>query len=274
LIARSKGYDIDTYFTDILENMPHTDIYRAIKPYKKVLHLASIKQTSIERFLGIKREDEYSGKELIDHYINYINGINADKAHLDFILLHNRDDIVCAARIIPILSYMHIFVSPVTLTNVECKDYTDLYGNSSREFYISFKTKYSVPKNHVFGSHPYFVSLNGNTGKIRVPLFEGELKLFFEDYKNYYYLPEEDTAVHKSIAAFSDKENRVKAKPETAYVKARGEFLPQADKLFTPVLKEEFKSKDLYFELKKGFTDDTEKMQTYLNHILSHLKYR
>ena len=42
------------------------------------------------------------------------------------------------------------------------------------------------------------------------------LKYFYDNYKDYFYLPKEDTAIHKSVATYVDKDFRQKAK--TAFV--------------------------------------------------------
>lgn len=55
--------------------------------------------------------------------------------------------------------------------------------------------------------------------KIKLPLITDNLRLYYSDYKNYYYLPYEDTAIHKSVAAYVDAECKVKATRETAYTK-------------------------------------------------------
>ena len=60
---------------------------------------------------------------------------------------------------------------------------------------------------------------------IRVPIVEDELHYFFSDYKNYYYLPEEDIAVHKSVAAYVDKAYRENAKAYNSYSKKRSIFV-------------------------------------------------
>ena len=56
---------------------------------------------------------------------------------------------------------------------------------------------------------------------MRVPLYEEEMKYFYSNYKNYYYLPDEDTAIHKSVASYVDKKYRVQATPKIA---TRGSF--------------------------------------------------
>ena len=60
------------------------------------------------------------------------------------------------------------------------------------------------------GTGGFESSMSGSTARLRVRLFEGELRFFYSGSpKDYYYLPEEDIAVHKSIASAVDKEHRV-----------------------------------------------------------------
>ena len=70
------------------------------------------------------------------------------------------------------------------------------------------------------------MQLNGRPAALEIGLYQGELKHFYQDWKDYYYLPAEDTAVHKSIGQFTDRAARQKATPATAYTKKAGSFLP------------------------------------------------
>jgi hypothetical protein len=79
-----------------------------------------------------------------------------------------------------------------------------------------------------------------------LPFYEGELKYFFKDYKNYYYLKYEDTAVHASVAEWVDKEAKEKCKPATAYQKKNGTFL--ALPFNKPEQKEELAYVPLFFK--------------------------
>ncbi|GEM_PF-5794944 len=62
-----------------------------------------------------------------------------------------------------------------------------------------------------------------------IPRYTGELKHFYKDYKNYYYLPAEDQAYHKSVSGFVDRSARVQATARTAYTKKTGTFIPVYD---------------------------------------------
>ena len=44
--------------------------------------------------------------------------------------------------------------------------------------------------------------------------------------KNYYYLPSEDRAVHKSVGTYVEKDHRCKASPENCYYPMYSVFLP------------------------------------------------
>ena len=79
-----------------------------------------------------------------------------------------------------------------------------------------------------------------------VELTEGTLKHFYPDYKDYYYLPFEDRAVHKSIGSCVDKDARVKATAASCYTKTTGFFLPQFEDIWEPVMKQEYKDKMRY----------------------------
>lgn len=82
--------------------------------------------------------------------------------------------------------------------------------------------------------------MSGSTARLRVRLFEGELRFFYSGSpKDYYYLPEEDIAVHKSIASAVDKEHRVQANASNCYGKKYAIFLPQYDAVFSPVFREQ-----------------------------------
>jgi len=79
-----------------------------------------------------------------------------------------------------------------------------------------------------------------------LPFCEGELKFFFKDYKNYYYLKYEDTAVHASVAEWVDKEAKEKCKPATAYQKKNGTFF--ALPFLKPEQKEELTDLPLFYQ--------------------------
>lgn len=115
------------------------------------------------------------------------------------------------------------------------------------------------------------LTVKNNLGSLTIPIFFGELKYFFPDYRNYYYLPAEDQAVHKSIGAYVDPEHRENAKPATCYVRKKGVFLPQPAVLFEPAFYPEYHSKHIYFEYAESFASSSEKLSAYIQALLKYL---
>lgn len=98
----------------------------------------------------------------------------------------------------------------------------------SGDFMLCFTISYefSLPRPLSRKNDAAEISLERNRGIIKMPVFSGTLKYFFPDYKNYYYLPGEDMAVHRSVGQFTDSAFREPAKKETCYIKKEGLFLP------------------------------------------------
>ena len=105
--------------------------------------------------------------------------------------------------------------------------------------------------------------------KLVIPVYTGILKFFYDNYKDYYYLPEEDTAIHKSVASFVDSSHRKKATAKTCYTKRSGTFLPQKDIWFTPVFSFERNARISFFELNDDFLGDHSALLQYADYLLS-----
>ena len=106
---------------------------------------------------------------------------------------------------------------------------------------------------------------------LSIQLFEGELKYFYENYKDYFYLPAEDRAIHKSLAAFVAKDYRRKAKPATCYTRKKGIFVPQYEPVITPYFQQKYSDKISFLEIHTDFLLQEENLERYVHHILSHM---
>jgi hypothetical protein len=106
---------------------------------------------------------------------------------------------------------------------------------------------------------------------LQIQLLEGELKYYYENYKDYFYLPAEDRAIHKSLAAFVDKDYRVKAKPNTCYTRKQGIFVPQFEPVITPYFKHNHTDKITFLEIHTDFLLQEENLIRYVEHILKFL---
>lgn len=251
------------------EKFKGIDIYKRISPYKAFLKLENLKLKSIESFLKINRQDQFSGGDLIGEYHSYV--LTKDKEKLNLLLLHNFDDIKGMLNILPILAYTDLFMDKLKVTKVSANYYTDINKVEKAELIMTFDppSKLTVPISS-FYDNCYFTG-NENQAMLRVPLYEGELKYFYANYKEYYYLPLEDVALHKSVATFVDKDHREPCKASNCYTKHSGKFLPQWDVLINPFFKPDYNSKDMFFELTKERQTDRELFSSYASHVLTHM---
>lgn len=245
------------------------DIYRRVALCKHFLQLPNCKQKSIEKFLGLDREDKYSGGELIQIYKEYVKNPSKDKEEL--LLLHNKDDLKGMLEILPILSYGDIFNKPVRATKVQANYYRDLNGKRQQELIIRLKLTSTVPIPISYHANDCYVTAEGDHAALRVPVYTEELKYFYTNYKEYYYLPLEDVAMHKSVASFVDREHRIPATAATCYTRKYSSYLPMWDYVLEPFFKREYKSPLLFFELTDEFKTNREAFSKYASHILEML---
>ena len=103
---------------------------------------------------------------------------------------------------------------------------------------------------------------------LSIRLYEGTLKYFYPNYKEYYYLIYEDTAIHKSVGEYVDRDAKVKATRETCYTKKSGTFLPQPEPFWTPDFKNSCKDKTCYFEFCPDCFSDSETLNRYVRKLL------
>ncbi|MCQ2536076.1 MAG: ribonuclease H-like domain-containing protein [Lachnospiraceae bacterium] len=210
-----------------LKSFTHLDIYKIVAAQKSLFRLDSYAQKSIEHFLGIGREDEFNGGQLIPIYEAYAASPNDEL--LKPLLLHNYEDVLGMLDLIPILSYFYD-INGISFNTFSKKE---VDGDI---LYLEFKLEHPVPKDIEFKNNTLALYFHNNIASIELPLYEGRAKLFYPDFKDYYYLPEEDYAIHKSVAEFMDKSRRVKATKNTAYSFVNGTFINSfgstADKIF------------------------------------------
>ena len=259
--AKCQFYNI----IENLNNVSHIDIFKLVSQMKFLLKLPNYKQKTIEAFLDIEREDLYSGGELINIYDEYLENKSTQAEEL--LLLHNFEDVVGMLDLIPVLSYYQILHGAYETNDIETCTYTNYDGENGLELIITLTNKYIVPKRVSHQANDFYIIMNKDITKIRIPIYEGELRFFYPNYKDYFYLPVEDMAIHKSVASYVDKEYREKAKASNCYTRKEGKFLPQYDVIMNPLFKKDYKDKCGYFELTEDFITSDEMLNKYISQI-------
>ena len=257
LKERLKFHGIHSVF-----NFTQFDIYKKIRPYKKILGLESMKQKSIESFLHIDREDKMSGGELINVFFFFLK--IHDEESFNLLIQHNFDDICGMPALLKILKYTEIFnLTPSVISS----SITD----SSLELDIRLPYNLPVPVN--FSHDEITISIADASLHLDIKAVTDTLYHYFANYKDYYYLPAEDTAIHRSVAEFVDSSAKVKAKASNCYVKKYGTFLPEyTEKIFSPEFRFELHDRNMYFEMKDEIFANLENASIYAKAILNHIR--
>lgn len=225
-------------------NMKQLDLFKLIRKRKKFYGLDSASLKSCERFLGIHREDRYSGGELISVYQEYLQDKDSEKKN--FLLLHNREDIQNLPALFSFLAYENIFQGNIQFQKAEL-----LVSDEIRKLCLQFSLPSPVPVPLKLDPKNYLLAIKDKSLILTVPLYKGELCYFFKDYKDYEFIPSEDRVVHKSLASMYPKEMREKAKASTAYQKMKTSFLPifqEKEKVF----KKTYQDKQCFIPFKES----------------------
>ena len=262
LLQKCEMYKLPHNF----DNFEGVDIYKRISPYKFFLHTPNCKQKTLEELLGINREDIYSGEDLIGLYHEYVR--NPDKETGHTLLLHNSDDMKGMLLILPLLAFYDLFNVPLKAKRVQSNQFVDYHGHDRKELLMKLELPTPLPVSVSNLSNGCYFSGEGTEGILKVPVFEEEMKYFYSNYKDYYYLPEEDTALHKSVASFVDKEHRTQATAATCYTRKYSTYLPQWDIFAEPFFKRNYKSKELFFELTDNMKKDRDLFARYAQYLL------
>lgn len=253
------------------------DLYRIFSSYKKFLGLNGLKQKDIETYLDIDREDKFTGGELIEWYAMYLrlrfNDALEKEEIYSTLLLHNADDLVGLTKLTKLYNFLQTIKKLTDNNELSDIQYT-IEANYSK---LVFSTTIEIifTKNIKFCKNDFCIEIIKKDEKINIILtldiLNTELKLFYKDYKNYYYLPKEDIIIHKNLAAFVDKENKKKATAINCYTKHSGNFIKIPKQLNLHTFKTDYIDKNLYALLDDKLLNSKENMAMIFKSILTYL---
>ncbi len=260
-----------------LDHKASIDLYQKFRPLKNALRLSRMNQTALEQFLGWPREDRLSGKQMVSLFQKYT--ASQEPLLRDLLLLHNHDDLLGMTELPRLCAYSLLFEGQFVSVRASLRQNNPDNPNHPYpmlELCLTLNTALprdltlSVPcllssisadqgapagesaflPGHSACEDPapcYALTASGAQAVLSIPGFRGELRHFFPNYRDYYYLALEDQAVHKSVAAFVDPQYRTRATQENCYIKKSGLFFPQPEEYFTPTFKASCESKELFF---------------------------
>ncbi len=236
-----------------LSSLESLDLYAVARKLKSYITTEDLKLKSMERFFGFTRTDTFSGGDLIEVYAQFLGlyRLNELTDHSKeqevtalghVLLLHNAEDIKNLPSL-TVLLFLQNLSNELTVERLQpafsnalpdapavreaLKDSSLTPVAFSVEYHLPFTLPRDISFTLPFDTIEISLALYTNgTVMLLLPTVEAELKYFYPNPSDYYYLPLEDCAMHKSVASFVEKEYRKKATAATCYTKKTGTFLP------------------------------------------------
>lgn len=278
-----RHYELNELLCNV-ESYPSLDFYQFLKPFQTLFQMTHGKQKDWEQFLGLHREDIYDGGQLIAVYKDYL--MTKEDSLLHNLLLHNEEDLLGMKYLLPLFAYRLLLLGDTRLKRITPGSRIFEKGTGSIDITcqlplpLPHPLSISTPVGNIISEEEDLSLLT-----ISLPFIEGTLKHFYKDYRNYYYLPDEDRAIHKSVGCYVEKKHRRAAKASTCYIKQEGIFLPlpKVQKHFGiqiknvpyqksfPLYKREYKELRTFVEFDDLFSDKHDILPTYLRDILKEL---
>lgn len=256
ITKKSSNYSIHNTLPALIS----IDLYKKIKPFKKILHLDNLKLKSIEQFLGLNRNDIYSGKELIKVYLDYQK--SSDTRACDTLFLHNYEDVIGLVECFKMLTYSILLTGDYSLSKLYTKD---------NHLCFELNLSVNIPKRIMYVNKAISLSVYKNQATLSVLIIEATLKYYYDNYHDYYYLPKEDVAIHKSVATYIDKTQRTKATRATCYNKRNGFFITKYCTNDASGFKYDYNDKASYIELNDDFLSDSKQLLDYVKQMLPNI---
>lgn len=188
------------------EGIPSLDLYRHLKPLKTLLKLPQMKQPDLEQFLGITEREYCDGRECIKLYRTFSR--KKDAKAQDTVLGHNQEDLLGLGQIHTLLAYLSLYEGPYEITETR-------YDGLNLILHLSLPQE--LPQRFSNGNQDFYITGGGNEARISIKTYEGRLRQYFSNYKDYVYLPNEDMAVPKTLGEFLDRTLRVPATAHNCY---------------------------------------------------------
>lgn len=188
-----------------LPQLLQVDLYKIVRGCRDLLGLSGLKQKDVEDFFHISRREFQPGGDLIRTYYLYLKLQDTKREQL--LLLHNEDDVSGLLSISNLLSLQDLFQGNYTIESVKA---------DAGQLQLHLHLQGVLPT--LRRSNGYCrMDIKGQRVTFTIPIIDGRIRSYYSNYRDYYYLPAEDTAIHKTLAAYVSRDARTKATPLTCY---------------------------------------------------------
>lgn len=242
------------------------DLYRILTARKSVLGLSDYRQQTAEAAMGTGRSESTSGGDFVRGYFQYLRTGSEETRRQ--ILLHNYADMEGLLSLAPVLVFDDLSLLDLTVTRATIDTADTADGTVQDQLCLACRLSQALPLPIHAHRGGCFLKAERDRCLIVIPLLYGEMKLFFPDYRNYYYLPAEDRAIHRSVGSFVDRGRRVPAKAQTCYERVQGTFLPVFGNISdVPLFQKNYRDRDKYILFDDKMKCDQTALSRYARHI-------
>lgn len=149
------------------------DLYRILQSNKNILQLKNYRLESIEKYLGIQRENKFTGKECIDFYFDYL--VTKNPVTKENILLHNYEDLYYLLDVIDLLNILEV-KKTITIHYNNNDNHLLIDQIQLRKDYLLIKG--SISNNNIgnivyFTDHYKIILTKENTFEVSLEVMEG-----------------------------------------------------------------------------------------------------
>ncbi len=254
---------------NVLAGMDSLDLYPIARQMRGLFGIADCSQLTLENFFDTGRMQSETSKDLSGFYQDYI--LSASDKDLTLLLSHNEADLRGLLPLTGLICYHDLMEQELTVNKAQANYYDDYTSHAREEVLLFFTLPASLPRPIQGTADHCFMKAEGNKGVLKIPLQTTEMKYFYANYKDYYYFPKEDMAIHKSIASFTEKSHREQAAAATCYTRKTSSYLPQWDLFREPFFKRSYEDKDLFFEMTDAVKKDREFLSRYATYVFRHI---
>lgn len=134
--------------------------------------------------------------------------LKLENLRLLFNINDNEPELLVILETLKVLQYNHIFSGEFNVIS---------FTYETDAIYITAEPTEDLLLHLQLNHDLFYFTAEKNTLKIMLRLFENRLKVYYKNYKDYYYFPDEDMIIHKSMISGISKDRLQKAAPENCY---------------------------------------------------------
>lgn len=209
------------------------DLYKLLQPYKSLFRLPNLKQKTLEDYLGRNRNDPFDGGQLIAVYHDFL--ATHDSRGLAYLLLHNKEDVEGLTALPAMLAYIQTLNGSFEVADCSLTAGKDVYGQPCSHLNVCLTPPIPLPAVLTYQYENYFLKMQSDRIFLSETSTDETFHKYYENYKDYYYLPEEDTIIPKSLASGIAKDRRKAANKTNCYIRfqANEQFLKNHDAVYS-----------------------------------------